>query len=85
MALLVKNFRRNRMVELNVGFEVTVLYKLWYGMSLFRHIGLCSDLIVDFLPKWLASKEKRSIEIGGIETGDSSEKKCVKNDCIYCA
>jgi len=24
MALLVKNFRRNRMVELNVGFEVTV-------------------------------------------------------------
>jgi len=43
------------MVELNVGFEVTVLYKLWYGMSLFRHIGLCSDLIVDFLPKWLAS------------------------------
>jgi len=52
-------------------------------MPLFRHIGLCSDLIVDFLPKWLASWEKRSIEISEIEIGESSKKKRVKNDCIY--
>jgi len=41
-------------------------------MSLFRHIGLCSDLIVDFLAKW-ASGKKRSIKIGGSKTGNTSE------------
>jgi len=44
-------------------------------MCLFR-------LIFHVISKYLVSKKKRSIQIGGFKAGSTSEKKRVKNDCI---